>query len=270
MNTCIYTFSGTGTALAIADQIGAALGNATVQLIPRLLQQSPGEIKADAPKTGFVFPNYFGGMPNAVRAFVQKLNLDDVHYCFAIVPAGGGQGYSLKFLQKELLEKGKALDYGRYVKGGSNYIVAGYYKGMTAEKRDSLSRSIREKIHLYTGEIKADKSFVKRSNPLIYAVNRLLSSSSSRDVLKDTSAGDREYSAGSKCTGCGICQKLCQAGNIVMLNKKPSFQHKCYRCMACLQYCPQNAILFSGKELNKQKYNHPDYPAAKMIRQIQA
>jgi len=270
MKTCIYTFSGTGTALAIADQVGDAIGDATVKLIPRLLQESPGEIIADAPKIGFVFPNYFGGIPNAVRAFVQKLNMDSVHYCFAIITAGGGQGYSIKHLQRELHKKGKHLDYARYAKGCSNYIVAGYYKGMDGEKRDSVLRLMREKIHLYAGEIKADRLFVERSNPLIFAVNRLLSTLSSHNVIKDTSGGDKEYSAGSKCTGCSTCRKLCQANNIVMLDNRPSFQHKCYRCMACIQYCPQNALLFKGKELNKPKYCHPDFPAEEMIRRIQA
>ena len=99
MKTCIYAFSGTGTALSIADQVCDTLGDATVELIPRLLNGSAGEIRASAPKIGFVFPNYFGGIPNAVLAFIQKLNMDDVRYIFAVVPAGGGQGYSLKFLQ---------------------------------------------------------------------------------------------------------------------------------------------------------------------------
>lgn len=37
------------------------------------------------------------------------------------------------------------------------------------------------------------------------------------------------------------------------------------KCMACIQYCPSNAISFKGKSLNKQKYYHPDFPAKKMI-----
>ena len=269
--TCIYVFSGTGTALSIADQVCDFVGDATVELIPQLLAKSTGEIKAGAPKVGFVFPNYFGGIPNAVLTFIRKLNMDDVHYIFAIVPAGGGQGFSLRFLKKELQLKGKTLDYGRYAVGPSNYIVAGYY-GMlikVGEKQEKLLNSLRCRIRQCAVEIKADKRFVEHSNPFMFAMNRLLSSLSSRDVLKDTSCGDKDYSACGKCTGCGICQKVCQANNIVMTDNKPLFQQKCYRCMACIQYCPQNAIFFKGRALNKPKYVHPDYPAGKMIRRIQ-
>ena len=272
MNTCIYTFTGTGTALSIADQVSLVLGDTDVRLIPRLLADSKDELKADAPNIGFVFPNYFGGIPNAVLTFIRKLNMEDVQYIFAIVPAGGGQGYTLKYLQKELLEKGKQLAYGRYVAGPSNYIVAGYYGlvAKTGDQREKALKTLRGKIKIYAREIQQSRHFVQWSNPFIFAINRLLSSLSSRDVLKDTSAGDKDFSFGGRCTGCGICQKVCQADNIVLTDSKPSFQHKCRRCMACLQYCPHNAVLFKGKELNKPQYVHPDYPAGKMISRIAA
>ena len=270
MTTCIYVFSGTGTALSIADQVGDIVGDATVALIPQLLNQSTGEIKADAPRVGFVFPNYFGGMPQVVTSFIRRLNMDDVRYVFAIIPAGGGQGFSLRFLKKELRHKGVALNYGRYVTGPSNYIVAGYYGALVkvGEKQERQIALLREKSQQYAGEIQRERCHVEWSNPLIFAMNRILSSLSSRDVLKDTSGGDRDYSASDSCTGCRACQKVCQANNIVMMDNKPSFQHQCYRCMACMQYCPHNAIMFKGRELNKPKYVHPDYPQGSMILRI--
>jgi len=271
MKTCIYAFSGTGTALSIADHVCDVIGDASVKLIPGLMENTgTGELIVDVQKIGFVFPNYFGGIPNTVRSFIRQLNMENVKYIFAIVPAGGGQGYSLKFLQEELQKRGKTLDYGRYAMGLSNYIVAGYYGlvSKVGKERERAVDSLRIKINMYAEEIKSDKRYVQRSNPLIYTMNRVLSTLSSRDVLKGTSSGDMHYSAGSNCLGCGTCMKVCQANNIVMSGKKPSFQHKCYRCMACIQYCPRNAILFKGKELKKPQYTHPDFPADKMINRI--
>jgi len=268
MKTNIYTFSGTGTALSISDQVSDVIGNATVQLIPRLLKESADEITVDAASIGFVVPNYFGGIPNAVRTFIQRLNMRDVQYIFAIVPAGGGQGYSLKFIQKELNRKGKTLNYGRYAFAVSNYIAADYYDSMVkvGEKRKAVLDLLRENVRLYAEEIKMGKDFVQRSNPTVFAVNRTLSMLFAHKMIKDTSDGDKDYSISGKCTGCGTCVKVCQADNIVMEGGKPSFQHKCYRCMACIQYCPRNAILVNGKETSARKYTHPDYPATEMIR----
>ena len=269
MKTCIYTFSGTGTALSIADQVCDILGDAAVRLIPQLLEKSNGKIDTDAPRIGLIFPNYFGGIPNAVQRFLHELNIDSVDYIFAVVTAGGGQGYSLKFLQRALQEKGKALNYGRYVKGLSNYIVAGYYRGTAVDKQERVLRAMHEKISTYSWEIKENKNFVERSSPVIYRINRILSTFSSRKMLNDTSGGDSDFSAGDRCIGCGICKNVCQANNIEISGGKPVFRHRCYRCMACIQYCPQNAILFKNKEMNKVKYTNPDFPAAKMILRIQ-
>lgn len=269
MKTCIYTFSGTGTALSIADQVRDTLGDATTKLIPVLLSEPGGEIVADAPKIGFIFPNYYGGIPNAVQRFIHRLNMDRVQYIFSIVVAGGGQGYSMKFLQRALHKKSKELNYGRYVKGVSNYIIADYYQGMTKEKQSQTLHLLRERVQLFAGEIKANRSFVQRSNLIVYGINRLLSNISSHEFLRDTSYGDRDYRVNDRCTGCGICQRVCQANNIEMSGNKLSFRHKCYLCMACLQYCPQNAIQYKNKVLSMQKYTHHDFPASEMARRIQ-
>jgi Pyruvate/2-oxoacid:ferredoxin oxidoreductase delta subunit/flavodoxin len=271
MKTCIYTFSGTGTALAISDQVSALVGDSSVELIPKLLLNSAGkDIITEAQKIGFVFPNYFGGMPGAVKEFIGKLNVDNIQYIFAIVCAGGGQGYSIKFLQQELQQKGKKLNYGRYVAGFSNYIVASYYKRLfkSGKQREKVLLTLNEKTKQYAEEIKENKMFVEKSSLLFYLINRLLSLQTPAKIQKSTSIGDKEYSICERCNGCGICQNVCQANNILMIDNKPSFQHKCYRCMACLQYCPKNAILHNGKDLFSQKSFHPDFPAAEMIRRL--
>lgn len=272
MKTDIYTFTGTGTALSISDQVGDSIGDTTVRLIPKLMENAVAEeLKADAPRVGFIFPNYFGGIPNIVLDFIRKLNMDEVKYVFAIVPAGGGSGFSLRYLKKELEQKGKKLNYGRYVMSIGNYIAASYYEAIlkSGERREKVLGLLRENILLYAEDIKKEKDFVEWSNPFVYMVNRFLSSFSTKEILKDTSNGDRKYSVNSKCTGCSTCLNVCQANNIVMTGGNPSFRHQCYRCMACMQYCPQNAIVFEGKELSKKKYMHPDFPAKEMIRRIQ-
>jgi len=47
----------------------------------------------------------------------------------------------------------------------------------------------------------------------------------------------------SKCTSCGLCEKLCPTHNIT-LAEFPEFLHHCVLCMRCFSYCPENAIYF--------------------------
>ena len=68
-----------------------------------------------------------------------------------------------------------------------------------------------------------------------------------------------------KCTTCGICAKVCLAGNINYEEKKPVWKHQCEQCMACLHCCPVKAITFRGKEVTIQ-YQHPKIDIKELYR----
>ena len=265
MKTCIYVFSGTGTALAIAKKISDDLGDTTITLIPQALEKvGNNEIKVESSTVGFIFPNYFGGIPDIVLKFIRKLILDKSEYIFSIVTAGGGQGYCLKFLEDELNKKGKKLDYGKCVTGNSNYIVAWYYKIICklSEQRIHTFQIMNEKASQFAKDICRKKSEVENSSYFSYKFSLLLSP---KQIVRDTRSWDKEFSIDKNCISCGTCKKVCQVNNIKMIDNLPVFQHNCQRCMACLQYCPKGAIRFKGKSLDKPKYFHPNYPAKEMI-----
>lgn len=266
MKTCIYVFSGTGTSLAVARKISQVLDDVSIKLIPNVLDKAgDAGITPESPVIGLIFPNYFGGIPNIVLRFIEKLELDDTNYIFSIVTSGGGQGYSLKYLEEILHKKGKSLNYGKYLGGTSNYIVAWYYNltCKQGEKRIKILQSIDEMIIKFTKDIAMQKNEVEHSRYLSYMISRILTP---KAISEDTRCWDKEFSVGEECIGCRTCMQVCQAKNIIMVNNKPQFQHNCQRCMACIQYCPKNAIHHKGKILNKPKYFHPDFPAKEMIK----
>lgn len=263
MKTSIYVFSGTGTSLAIANEIKNDLVDTNIISIPNMLKNANGnEIRVESSKIGLVFPNYFGGVPNIVLEFVRKLNLNNTDYIFSVVTAGGSQGYSLKILAKELESKGKKLDYGKYVGGLGNYIVGWYYKGKQGAERGQALRLMDDKVSKIVKDIACEKSEVDKSKYFSYILSHLLTP---EKIIRDTRPWDKEFSADERCTGCGTCQKICQVKNIKLNNHKPEFQHNCQRCMACIQYCPNNAIRLNGKVLDKPQYHHPKFPAKEMI-----
>jgi len=265
MKICIYVFSGTGTSLSIAKNICNNLENSEIKLIPSLLYGNENkEIEVGFETIGFVFPNYFGRIPAVVSKFISILNMENAKYIFSVITAGGGQGYSLKFLQKELAKKGKVLNYGKYVTGLSNYIVGWYYSliAKTDKKRTEVIKKLEEKAKSISDDIISKKNEVEKSKFIIYMVNQILTPKRIRD---DTRSWDKEFTITKNCIGCKICEKICQVKNIRIDNGKPSFKHNCQRCMACIQYCPKNAIGINGKPLLKPRSFHPDYPAEKMI-----
>jgi len=70
----------------------------------------------------------------------------------------------------------------------------------------------------------------------------------------------------SKCTGCGICEKVCPSQKITMEGNKPLWQRNvdCYMCYACLNFCPTEAIQIYLKIYMKSytpergRYPHPE------------
>lgn len=39
-------------------------------------------------------------------------------------------------------------------------------------------------------------------------------------------------------------------------NGKVEFGNDCSQCMGCIQWCPNNAIDYQGKAINRKKYHH--------------
>ena len=262
MKTCIYVFSGTGTSLAVAKKIADSLDNAEIKLIPAIFRNAKGnEINDEATTVGFVFPNYFGRIPDIVLRFISIVNLEQANYIFSVVTAGGGPAHSLKALEHELKKKGKRLNYGKSVTVSSNYIVAWYYKLIrsTGDKRANALRKLEQKAKQFANDINCKKNEIAKSQlqPSLFV--------SPKCPSIDTRSWDKQLSVEENCNGCRTCENVCQANNIKMKNEKPIFHHDCQWCMACMQYCPQSTIRFKGRPLIKPKYFHPDYPAKEMI-----
>ena len=57
-----------------------------------------------------------------------------------------------------------------------------------------------------------------------------------------------------KCIGCGKCEKLCPMNNITLPNGRPVWGDNCTQCMACICYCPTEAIEYGKKSLGKPRY----------------
>lgn len=255
MKTTIFVFSATGTSLAIAKKISKELGDTTLTSISKQYNEETDFTNDE--RVGFIFPCYYGDVPPIVKDFVERVKMDNSQYIFSIITAGGNAGNGLQILDELLSKKGKILNYGNSIAIASNYMVGWYYTmiASTNAKLEHILKASDEKIKQFALGIKEEKHYIKKANRVGYIVSHILSP---KKVIQDTRPWDREFGAGDKCNGCGICKKVCPVQNIVLVNNKPEFTHNCQRCMACIQYCPQKAIMFKGKYMNKKRYYHPE------------
>ena len=63
------------------------------------------------------------------------------------------------------------------------------------------------------------------------------------------------FQVNDSCIGCGQCVKKCPLNNIHLEQERPVRGEKCTHCMACICYCPTEAIEYGKKSVGKPRYH---------------
>ncbi|MFX1340100.1 MAG: EFR1 family ferrodoxin [Promethearchaeota archaeon] len=258
MKTTIFYYSGTGNSLKIARDISAELENSELIPIAKLWEQNI--IIPQSEKIGLVFPLYFMGCPSIIFEFLTKLELNKVNYIFAVATSHhGSSGATLYQINKILKKKSKSLNAGFSIRMPGNYIPMYDIASKESHKRDF--EQAKEKIEKLVDIIsvngnKIDKKFL----PFIGSFfNKIFN--------KNVNKSDNNFYADEKCNSCEICEKICPVNNIRIVDGKPEWQHRCQRCLACIHFCPQEAIQYGKKTVNRKRYHHPEITVNDIINQ---
>lgn len=67
-----------------------------------------------------------------------------------------------------------------------------------------------------------------------------------------------------RCNLCGICAKVCPAGNVTV-KEKVYFGAHCENCEACLHWCPENALHLKEEKSNA-RWQNPSVKLREIIR----
>ena len=257
MSSTIYYFSATGNSLTVARRLAKGLEDCTVRSMAA--EPPEGPVGGPGHSIGFVFPVFYIGLPRLVRRFVERLDLVEGTYCFAFITFGGNDADTLGMLEDLLNGKGVPLSYAAGAKMPGNYIVK-----YPAFAPDAVRKLIKNAMR------KADESAAavagRELRPVVRKA-RLFSRAANRCYLYRGIAGwDEKFSVTDRCVGCGLCAGVCPVGNIRMENRRPVWQHRCERCLACLQWCPHEAIEYGRKTVGRQRYQNPDIKAEDIVR----
>ena len=276
MKTIIYYFSGTGNSLKVACDLALALGD--TEFVPdetevfSMVRAINGEIDLSADRIGLVFPVYMFGLPLIVSEFVQKLGAaseswqgEPDKYLFAVVTHGGGPGGALKMLQRRMEKTGVVLDAAFAVEMPGNYTPL--YGAPDEAKQKRLFKKEQEKVREISERVlSGQRGKFEFSNCFINAAASFVNGLMSRKIP----GMDKKFYADENCAGntpgsdCSVCADVCPVDNIKMINGKPLWQHKCQQCMACLQWCPEEAIQYGKSTAGRKRYHHPDIKLAEI------
>jgi ferredoxin len=259
MKTTLYYFSGTGNSLKVVRSIAARLENSQLVPIPRAIQQK--DIVADAEQVGFVFPMFFCGLPNIVSEFAQKIDLERVAYTFAVATRHSDPGIAMDQLESILQAKSKKLNAGFYVNMPGTYILK--YNAGSEEKQKAIFAKAEKKISYIAEVVKRSGNEVEKYNAVFKLIGRL----SYGAWLKGHRTADENFYTDENCNSCGICQNVCPVSNVKLVSGRPEWQHRCQQCLACIHWCPREAIQYGEKTANRQRYHHPDITVKDIIAQ---
>ena len=254
----IYWFSGTGNTYKLAQDFAAALGDA--QLEP--ISGQPQQISLEGDSIGIFFPVYCFGIPRIVSRFLIRARAkgQPAPYIYAVSTSSGMPCAALPMAGELLAKSGLKLSAGFSFRLPGNYIQL--YGPPSEERQKKELEKAALKLRKAVAAVKERKvSKPESSFFLMNFLGRLVA----RRAIACLPAADRWFWVDSKCDCCGLCAKICPVGNISLDGGRPKWNRNCEQCVACLQWCPKEAIQFRNATESRKRYRRDGVTASMLI-----
>ncbi len=263
METTIFYFSATGNSLSLSRNLANELGNCEVVSMAKAIQNNT--VKENSAKVGFIFPVYAWGMPRMVEEFVQKIQIPESSYVFAVVTCVAIPGNTLKNLKKLLLTKGIQLHAGFVTKAGRSSLMRLNALDKIIMRLDTRREKIlpfEERLPELAANIR--NKTIKSPETSNWAAN-IFGSMFHRMGLSAFKTMDAQFTLNKDCVQCGTCAKVCPRNNIELTANGPAFMHNCELCHACIQWCPKFAIRHANFDASPRQYHNHAIKLSDMI-----
>ena len=244
----ILYFSGTGNSWYIAERIAKSLGDELLSMNDRIKTGDTSPVAPDE-RLIIVTPTYAWRIPRIVRDYLAETDFPCGAQTWFVMTCGSeignAAGYNRALCQeKQLTYMGTAQ-----IIMPENYIAM--FNAPQAKEARQIVGKAEPDIDRVISDIVANQAFPQPRNNIY---DRFISGPVN-PIFYSFFVKANAFTAGSTCTGCGQCARLCPTNNITIQNGKPVWGGNCTHCMACICRCPAEAIEYGKKSLGKPRYH---------------
>lgn len=244
----ILCFSGTGNSRFIAEKIADKTNDVVINLNDKIKNNDYSQLSADG-KLVIVTPTYAWRIPRVVTEWIEKTRISGTNGVWFVMTCGGEVGNAEKH-NKILCDK-KGFAY----MGTAQIVMPENYIAMFDAPQIDEARQIVNNALPYMEKavdcILNGRPFAKLN---VGFKDRILSGIVN-DVFYPMFVKSKAFYATDACVSCGMCAKLCPLNNVELINGKPAWGNNCTHCMACICYCPAEAIEYGNKSKGKPRYH---------------
>ena len=244
----ILYFSGTGNSKYVAKRIADALGDEIVNLNDRIKASDTSPVETDE-RLIIVTPTYAWRIPRVVRDWLRKTELRGAKQVWFVMTCGSEIGNADKYNRELCTEKGLSCMGTAQTVMPENYIAM--FSAPQADKARQIVAKAKPDIDRAIAAIQAGESFAPTRNNLY---DRFMSGPVN-PIFYKCFVKANAFTASSACIGCGQCVKRCPMNNVTLKDGKPVWGRNCTHCMACICYCPKEAIEYGKKSVGQPRYH---------------
>ncbi len=247
----IIYFTGTGNSFAAARRLAERTDDHAVPL--RAVRDA--DLAAER-RIGIVFPVYCFDAPLPIREFLSRATFAPDAYVYVVATCGASVGRAIRTVIRLVAETGVDVALSRKLRYPDSASVA---VGADANKKADRCVAADAEIDAIARDIEAGRRDLREVHGSVAAA--LAETRMGRALV---SWAFRQEPAPSLCNGCGLCAKVCPCSNIEIADGHARIRDRaqCAHCMACVQFCPRQAMTIRGRRARPElQYHHPGVTA---------